>query len=424
MDVRQTGFEYTARARGGVDVATRARASARARASRPRNRKEMILRVATELFVRDGYHRTAMADIAATLGITSTALYRHYRNKQQLLAKTLLDGLQLVVSELGKAAEADDKLGAVIDVLATLAVDHRGRAALWQREMRHLAPGDRRAIMKQIGRNDVRLRSILMHARPELDEADAELLAWCLIAVFESVSYHRVPMARERFIALLTDLAWRVAGTDLAKGSPNTTGVVIDEVHRTGLPDLTDQMSRGERLLAVATQLFDRRGYAAVGIEDIGAAAGITGPSVYYHFAGKSDLLTEIVERGAEAIEYYASRALAEGRDHADTLERMARYYAGYAHAQPDLIGVVVGEVIHLPPDSASRYRDVQRDGVRAWVRELCAARPNLDSAAARMTVQAVIMAINDAVRLPQLAGRPRLIDDLATVSMAVLLPQ
>ncbi|MGH3952381.1 MAG: hypothetical protein ACRDSE_25250, partial [Pseudonocardiaceae bacterium] len=92
--------------------------------------------------------------------------------------------------------------------------------------------------------------------------------------------------------------------------------------------------------------------------------------------------------------------------------------------AQRDLVGVIVGEVIHLPPDAAARYRDVQRQGLLRWVTELCTVRPELDPASARITVQAVIMAINDAVRLPHLTTRPNLIDELVAVGMAILLPR
>ncbi|MGH3519931.1 MAG: TetR/AcrR family transcriptional regulator [Haloechinothrix sp.] len=399
----------------------RAGANAGTGASRPRNRKEMILQAATELFVREGYHRTAMGDIAATLGITSTALYRHYRNKQELLARSLLDGLDLVRSAITGAVEADDQLGTLIDALTALSLEHRGRAALWQRELRHLPDEDRRAATARLANANDQVRSVIMAARPELDEDDAELLTWCLGAVFESVSYHRVLMSRDRFAALLTELAFRAVRADLPQGRRNACGIELDEAHRVGLHDLSDQMSRRERLIAVATQLFDRRGYAAVGIEDIGAAAGITGPSVYYHFQSKAELLTEIVERGAKAIDYYIAKAVAEGKNPADTLERMARYYALFAHVQRDLVGVIVGEVIHLPPDAAARYRDVQREGIMRWTAALRAVRPELDAGSARVTIQAVIMAVNDAVRLPQLTRRPHLVDELVAVSMAMM---
>src|SRR5207249_4269750 len=73
----------------------------------------------------------------------------------------------------------------------------------------------------------------------------------------------------------------------------------------------TVRASRREVVLAAATELFAQRGYASVRMEDVGAAAGIAGPSVYEHFAGKADLLMATLTRGAEWLQLGMSRALA-----------------------------------------------------------------------------------------------------------------
>lgn len=47
--------------------------------------KERILETALELFAQSGYLGTSMSDIAARLGITKAALYKHYAGKQKIL---------------------------------------------------------------------------------------------------------------------------------------------------------------------------------------------------------------------------------------------------------------------------------------------------------------------------------------------------
>ena len=47
--------------------------------------KDRILETALELFARNGYLGTSMSDIAARLGITKAALYKHYAGKQEIL---------------------------------------------------------------------------------------------------------------------------------------------------------------------------------------------------------------------------------------------------------------------------------------------------------------------------------------------------
>ena len=42
--------------------------------------KDRILSAALELYVRNGYEKSTMRELAAALGITAGALYRHYRS--------------------------------------------------------------------------------------------------------------------------------------------------------------------------------------------------------------------------------------------------------------------------------------------------------------------------------------------------------
>lgn len=53
--------------------------------SREKNTKERILEEALKLFAQSGYMGTSMSDIAASLGVTKAALYKHYTSKQEIL---------------------------------------------------------------------------------------------------------------------------------------------------------------------------------------------------------------------------------------------------------------------------------------------------------------------------------------------------
>lgn len=53
--------------------------------TRERNTKEKILEEALKLFSTSGYMGTSMNEIAAKLGVTKAALYKHYASKQEIL---------------------------------------------------------------------------------------------------------------------------------------------------------------------------------------------------------------------------------------------------------------------------------------------------------------------------------------------------
>ena len=52
---------------------------------------------------------------------------------------------------------------------------------------------------------------------------------------------------------------------------------------------------RRSQLLSAAEQLIAERGFLAVRLEDIGAAAGVSGPAIYRHFPSKEALLVELL---------------------------------------------------------------------------------------------------------------------------------
>ncbi|HEX3356065.1 MAG TPA: TetR/AcrR family transcriptional regulator [Tepidisphaeraceae bacterium] len=65
-----------------------------------------------------------------------------------------------------------------------------------------------------------------------------------------------------------------------------------------GLPD--PPKTGRERLLATAVDLFYRRGFGAVGIDQVIGAAGVTKTTFYKHFEGKDDLMVAAVQRRDE----------------------------------------------------------------------------------------------------------------------------
>jgi AcrR family transcriptional regulator len=51
-----------------------------------------------------------------------------------------------------------------------------------------------------------------------------------------------------------------------------------------------------QRLVEGGARLAKKRGFAAAGVDDLAAAAGVTSGAVYKHFSGKSELLAAIIE--------------------------------------------------------------------------------------------------------------------------------
>lgn len=124
------------------------------------------------------------------------------------------------------------------------------------------------------------------------------------------------------------------------------------------------------RLLALATRTLRAKGAAAVGIQPLMRAAGMTHGGFYTHFASREVLLAETV---AALFADTAARAPAGDDGPVATLRRFVQRYLSPAHAA-DLEGgcplpALAGEAPRLPDAAAVRYRD----GVDAMVARVAA---------------------------------------------------
>ena len=57
----------------------------------------------------------------------------------------------------------------------------------------------------------------------------------------------------------------------------------------------TAKAHRRQQLLDAAAHLFAERGFNGVSIEELGAAAGVSGPALYRHFPSKEAMLGELL---------------------------------------------------------------------------------------------------------------------------------
>jgi AcrR family transcriptional regulator len=390
------------------------------RPQRPRDRKAQLAAVAAELFRARGYHGVGINDLAAAAGITGPALYRHFADKQAILAYVVLSGIDDMEAATAEALAGVDvpvpeQISALLSALAVEAVDRREVAALWRWEGKHLPKEDQREIRRRSSAVLGAWTKALQSQRPELAPEDAELLCWAGLSVFGSVSVHHTTVAKRRFGQLLVRLALRVlhatlpAAQEVAPVTPPSSGL--------GTP------SRREQLLAAATDLFGRRGFHAVSMEDIGAAAGISGPSVYRHFPSKAALMVAIGHRAADRLALGAEYALRTSApiDEREALRGLATSYVQTLMRTPELSVAFSGDPVTMPERDKAELLRVQRDYVAQWVQLLSAVHPDLNAREAKITVHAALTIANDLTRTRRVSSRPHLETELCALMTAVL---
>jgi AcrR family transcriptional regulator len=176
--------------------------------------------------------------------------------------------------------------------------------------------------------------------------------------------------------------------------------------------------SRREQILQAAAQLFAERGSRAVGVDDVGAAVGVTGPAIYRHFASKDAMLAEMLLRISEHLLAGGSERIADaGDDAAAQLRALIAFHVDFALDNPALITVQDRDLGSLTETDAAQVRRLQRRYVEVWVTVLARLHPRADAATSRARAHAVFGLVNSTPHSAGRLGRPamaRLLADMA----------
>ena len=152
---------------------------------------------------------------------------------------------------------------------------------------------------------------------------------------------------------------------------------------------------RRSQLLNAAEALMAERGYPAVRLEDIGAAAGVSGPAIYRHFPSKESMLVELLVGISTRLLDGAQAVLAEAPDASAALDRLIDFHLDFALGEPDLIRIQDRDLSSLPATAQRQVRRAQRRYVETWVGVLRELDPGLREDDARVMAHAAFGLLN-----------------------------
>ncbi|MDT0167133.1 TetR/AcrR family transcriptional regulator [Actinotalea sp. AC32] len=178
---------------------------------------------------------------------------------------------------------------------------------------------------------------------------------------------------------------------------------------------------RRTALLAAAARLFALRGFDGVSIEDLGAAAGVSGPAVYRHFPSKQAVLAALLVEASARLHEGGLAVVADADGDLDALGSLVRFHADFALGRPDVIRVQDRDLESLADDERRTVRTLQRSYVELWVGVLARLAPDVDPAHLRVRAHATFGLLNStphsAAGVPAAAVRPL----LETMALAAL---
>ncbi|MFI6950889.1 TetR/AcrR family transcriptional regulator [Streptomyces sp. NPDC050422] len=349
----------------------------RAPATRPRNRRQLIVEAAGRVFSERGYHTASMEEVAAGVGITAAALYRHFPNKYALFAEcadVMVDGLVAVLDEVPPGAPLPDLLTAI----TRITVAHRASGGVYRWEARYLSLEDRRRLAVKFGRLVARVDEAVQRAHPLPDE---RLRAVAALGAIASITMHHTSIAQRRAEELLLASALRVVASEPAAGRAGA--------HPVELPAQPVPRTRRAEILAASVPLFARDGFASVTNGQIAEAVGLTPSALYRHYPGKIDILAAACLQAAGLLAQGVERSLREVDGPHDAIAALAATYVAYSFEYTELNSVAEAELAGLPAGLRRPLVLAQREHIAVWEQQLRLARPELDPRQTRVLVHA-----------------------------------
>jgi len=166
-------------------------------------------------------------------------------------------------------------------------------------------------------------------------------------------------------------------------------------------------LARDQQIRSAAAELFYRRGFAAVGVDEIGKSAGVTGPAIYRHFKSKDEILASLFDEGMDEI---IRRSGGSFDDPREELAHLIREHARFVLSDTHLASVWIREDRSLVEPYRRRYLRRARRYFDRWFECLRRCYPDASTEDLTHAVYAVLGMLNS---LPSWPAGPRKTDAL-----------
>jgi AcrR family transcriptional regulator len=149
-----------------------------------------------------------------------------------------------------------------------------------------------------------------------------------------------------------------------------------------------------EQTLQVAHALFAERGYAAVTMDEIAAAVGVTKPLLYNYFGNKEQLYIACMERAGDALTATVAEAVAATASPGDALGAGVRAFFAFLDGDRAAWAVLFDETLPRGGEVADRVAEYRRRITELVSSSMLAQLPQRARDAARIEIEALSAAL------------------------------
>ena len=177
--------------------------------------REALLDATADLVAERGFHSVGILEIGATAGVSGSALYRHFANKQELLVALFDRVVDALLAGAREVAETIDDPEAALDALVerhvAFALRDRSIIAVYDQEAHNLPDAQRARLRRnQRAYADVwvdTLEAIRAADGAALERREAETVVHAVFGLLNSVADHEPRLPDAQVAELLSRMA-------------------------------------------------------------------------------------------------------------------------------------------------------------------------------------------------------------------------
>jgi AcrR family transcriptional regulator len=320
-------------------------ASTRKSATPAKSRRDQLLDEAARELNSKGISMTSLTVVADKLGFSRASLYYYVEDREDLMFQVYLRSSEIMARQLGEAAQLGRSALEIVANFVARVLDPAEPELAALSEIGLLDQAARETVLGIYEAVVARLASVLEGGAKagEIRQCDFPIVARTIISII-----HSIPLTS----ALATAL--RVSRREVIAGAADilANGWAADRRRAVDPPpiDLSPLLStpgglfdRGaqfeakrEKILAAASQLFNRRGVDTTSLDDIAAAVGATKRTLYHYVGDKPTIVSACYARTDRIFCFIREQATAQGGSAAETLIAVLRANA-ISHQRDDI---------------------------------------------------------------------------------------
>jgi AcrR family transcriptional regulator len=309
-------------------------ASARRIETAGKSRREQLLDQAARELNSKGISMTSLTDVADKLGFSRASLYYYVEDREDLMFQVYLRSSEIMARRLEEAAQSGRGTLQVLGNFISSTLDPAEPELAALSEIGLLDQAARETVLGIFEAVVARLASLLEAGAKagRIRRCDFEIVARTIISIIHSIPLNSplaeaLRVSRPDIVAAAQDILANGWGADRTREvDPPAIDFAPLLTQSGGLFDRGAQFdAKREKILAAASQLFNRRGVDTTSLDDIAAAVGATKRTLYHYVGDKQTILSACYARTHRIFSFIREQAAAQGGCAIDTLIAVLR---------------------------------------------------------------------------------------------------